>query len=156
MRLLHVHSPRLTKLACLKASAGASLSRKYQLRRLPADRRASILARPALSEFLAPLGVGFLMWISALAALPWKFGYLIPYTCSMLDYLRHDPGKAFIPTIDIQLFALGYAVMFTAVGYALYLGDERERYRRSVCRATCDRQRCSFPSSDRLRTFILC
>ncbi|HEV2679615.1 MAG TPA: ABC transporter permease, partial [Rhodanobacter sp.] len=71
-------------------------------------------------NFLVPLGIGFLMWIGALAALPWKFGYLIPYTYSMLDYLRNDPGKAFIPTADIHVFALGYAMVFTAVGYVLF------------------------------------
>ncbi|MEP6899307.1 MAG: ABC transporter permease [Rhodanobacter sp.] len=73
-------------------------------------------------NFLVPLGSGFLLWISALAALPWKFGYLIPYTYGMLDYLRNDPGKAFIPTVDIQRFALGYALVFTAAGYALFSG----------------------------------
>lgn len=71
-------------------------------------------------NFLVPLGVGFLMWIGALAALPWKFGYLIPYTYSMLDYLKHDPGKAFIPTIDTHLFALGYAVAFIMAAYVLF------------------------------------
>lgn len=71
-------------------------------------------------NFLVSLGIGFLMWIGALAALPWKFGYLIPYTYSMLDYLRNDPGKAVIPTTNIHLFALGYALVFTAVGYTLF------------------------------------
>lgn len=71
-------------------------------------------------NFLVPLGIGFLMWIAALAALPWKFGYLIPYTYSMLDYLKRNPGQAVIPTVDIHLFALGYAVAFTLAAYALF------------------------------------
>jgi hypothetical protein len=120
MRLLHVHSRRLTKLACLKASAGALLSANANfVDCLPIVALQYLLAL-RFRNFLVPLGVGFLIWIGALAALPWKFGYLIPYTYSMLDYLRHDPGKAFIPAIDIQLFALVYAVAFTAVGYALF------------------------------------
>jgi hypothetical protein len=71
-------------------------------------------------NFLVPLGIGFLMWIGALAALPWKFGYLIPYTYSMLDYLKDNPGKAFIPTVNIHFFALGYAVAFTVAAYMLF------------------------------------
>lgn len=71
-------------------------------------------------NFLVPLGIGFLMWIGALAALPWKFGYLIPYTYSMLDYLKKNPGSAFIPTVDIHLIALGYAVAFIVAAYVLF------------------------------------
>ncbi|WP_158884144.1 ABC transporter permease [Rhodanobacter sp. L36] len=71
-------------------------------------------------NFLVPLGVGFLMWIGALAALSWKYGYVIPYTYSMLEYLKHDPGKAIIPNVDIHAYALGYAVAFTVAGYVLF------------------------------------
>jgi ABC-type transport system involved in multi-copper enzyme maturation permease subunit len=42
-------------------------------------------------NFLVPVGVGFLTWVGALSALSWKGGYILPYTYTMLAYLRDDP-----------------------------------------------------------------
>jgi hypothetical protein len=50
-------------------------------------------------NFLVSVGMGFLLWIGALAALAWKYGYLIPYICVTLDYLRQVPAaRQPIPT----------------------------------------------------------
>lgn len=72
-------------------------------------------------NFLASVGVGVMLWIGALAALSWKYGYLIPYTYVMLEYLKHVPGsKAAQPDMDIHILALGYFVAFIAIGYAMF------------------------------------
>ena len=82
---------------------------------------AQYLLSVRFKNFLVPVGVGFLAWIGALAALPWKFGYLIPYTYPMLNYLKDGPkGKAIVPDIDIHLFALGYFCLFAILGFGLF------------------------------------
>lgn len=73
-------------------------------------------------NFLVPVGCGFLAWVSALAALSWKFGYVVPYTYCMLDYLQENPGgRAVVPTFDIHGFATCYFVLFTIGGYWLFV-----------------------------------
>jgi hypothetical protein len=73
-------------------------------------------------NFLVPVGLGFVFWVGSLAALPWKFGYLIPYTCPMYNYLKGGvETKAAVPDVNIHLLAIGYFIAITAVSYFLYL-----------------------------------
>jgi hypothetical protein len=73
------------------------------------------------ANFLVSVGIGFLLWVGALAALSWKYGHLVPYTYVMLDYLAQGPGgRAVRPDVDIHPFALGYFFVFIAVGYAMF------------------------------------
>lgn len=73
-------------------------------------------------NFLVPVGVGFMVWVGALAALPWKFGFVIPYTYPMLNYLKDSrSSKAVIPTTNIHLWAIGYFFLFIAIGFGLFL-----------------------------------
>lgn len=82
---------------------------------------AQYLLSVRFKNFLVPVGVGFLAWVGALAALPWKFGYVIPYTYCMLNYLKDDPkGKAIIPDVNIHLLALGYFCLFAILGFGLF------------------------------------
>jgi hypothetical protein len=82
---------------------------------------AQYLLSVRFKNFLVPIGLGFLAWVGALAALPWKFGYVIPYTYCMLDHLKDDPkGKAVIPDVDIHALALGYFCLFTIAGFWLF------------------------------------
>jgi hypothetical protein len=72
-------------------------------------------------QFLVPLGVGFVAWIGALGLLQWKYAFVFPYTYTMLDYLSTGPaGKVAMPAIGVQPFALGWFVLFAAVGYGLF------------------------------------
>jgi lantibiotic transport system permease protein len=72
-------------------------------------------------NFLVSVGFGFLAWVSALAALSWKLGYVVPYTYSMLNYLKENPGgRAVVPTVDIHWLAVGYFMLFTIGGYWLF------------------------------------
>jgi lantibiotic transport system permease protein len=73
-------------------------------------------------NFLVPVGLGFVFWVGALAALTWQFGYVIPYTYPMYNYLASGvQTKAILPTVNIHLFAFGYFVVITLVSYVLYL-----------------------------------
>ncbi|MBA3833846.1 MAG: ABC transporter permease [Chthoniobacterales bacterium] len=78
-------------------------------------------------NFLIPVGVGFMIWVGALASLSWKFGFAIPYSYPMLNYLKHDGGrKAVIPPVNIHAWAIGYFVLFTAIGFCLFV-TKREK-----------------------------
>lgn len=73
-------------------------------------------------NFLVPVGIGFILWVGALASLSWRFGYTIPYTYCMYNHLKNSPGgKAAIPAFNIHYLAIGYFVLFTAVSYILYI-----------------------------------
>ncbi|MEO8574688.1 MAG: ABC transporter permease [Pyrinomonadaceae bacterium] len=73
-------------------------------------------------NFLVPVGLGFVFWVGALAALSWKFGYIIPYTYPMYNYLKAGvETKAAVPDFNIHILATGYFVAITAVSYVLYL-----------------------------------
>ena len=78
-------------------------------------------------NFLVPIGVGFMVWVGALAALSWKLGYVIPYTYPMLNYLKNGgSGKAIIPMVNIHLWAIGYFLLFTVIGFVLF-ATKREK-----------------------------
>src|SRR5688500_11790220 len=71
-------------------------------------------------NFLVPVGLGFVFWVGALAALTWKFGYVVPYTYPMYNYLKAGvQTKAILPDVNIHLFAIGYFIVITAVSYVL-------------------------------------
>jgi lantibiotic transport system permease protein len=73
-------------------------------------------------NFLVPVGLGFIFWVGALGALSWRFGYLIPYTYPMFNYLKAaEKSRAVTPELDIHLLAIGFFVLITVVSYVLYL-----------------------------------
>jgi lantibiotic transport system permease protein len=73
-------------------------------------------------NFLVPVGTGFLLWILALASLKWKYGYLIPYTYCMYNYLKDsDGGRAIQPEINFHYLAVGYFLIITVISYIFYI-----------------------------------
>jgi hypothetical protein len=73
-------------------------------------------------NFLVPVGLGFVFWVGSLAALTWQYGYVIPYTYPMYNYIASGvESKAVMPTVNIHLLAVGYFVVITAVSYVMYL-----------------------------------
>jgi len=81
-------------------------------------------------NFLVPVGIGFMTWVGALAALSWKFGYLIPYSYTMLYYLRADPkGRISYPASQpasqlasqLDWLSIGYTLLFILIGYCLFV-----------------------------------
>lgn len=77
-------------------------------------------------NFLVPIGTGFLAWVGALAALPWKFGYLLPYTYTMLNYLKDHPSRRAPAPLDLHFLAIAYFVAFVAAGYALFFSKRQK------------------------------
>ena len=73
-------------------------------------------------NFLVPVGLGFILWVGALASLTWEYGYVIPYTYCMFTFL--DSGvvhKAVIPDLNIHLLACSYFTGITIISYVLYI-----------------------------------
>jgi lantibiotic transport system permease protein len=80
------------------------------------------LASLQYKNFLAPVGLGLALWIASIAALSWKYGYLIPYTYTMFNYVKGQTGsRAIQPMINIHLMAISYFIIITAINYILYI-----------------------------------
>jgi hypothetical protein len=78
-------------------------------------------------NFLVPVGVGFLAWVAALAALSSSFGAWMPYAYTLLAYLQRYPSARPIAlTHDIHLLAVAYAVLFTGIAYAAFVLQRRK------------------------------
>jgi hypothetical protein len=78
-------------------------------------------------NFLVPVGAGIAGWIAAIGALSWKYGYIIPYTYCMFNYLKdHKGGRAIIPDVNIHAWAIGYFIVLTIISYILYI-TKREK-----------------------------
>jgi hypothetical protein len=78
-------------------------------------------------NFLVPVGTGFLLWVAAIASLRWKYGFTIPYTYGMYNYLKDaGPQRAILTPIDINLMAGAYFIFFLAAAYVLYV-TKREK-----------------------------
>ena len=78
-------------------------------------------------NFLVPVGLGFVFWVGALAALPWNYGYVIPYTYPMLNYLSSGvETKAVIPDVNIHYMAVAYFAVITAASFALYATNKEK------------------------------
>lgn len=72
-------------------------------------------------NFLVPIGAGFMAWVGALGALPWKYAFAIPYTYPLLSYLHADGRRPVsMPAMGVHAPALGCAVAFVVVGLLLF------------------------------------
>jgi lantibiotic transport system permease protein len=73
-------------------------------------------------NFLVPVGTGFLIWIVALSSLRWKYGYVIPYTYCMFNYLKDsEGGRALHPAINFHYISVGYFLIITVISYLVYI-----------------------------------
>ena len=78
-------------------------------------------------NFLVPVGLGFVCWVGALGAVSWRFGYVIPYTYTMFNYLKDvEKTRAIIPDVNIHVLALCYFAVFTALGFVLYVTNKEK------------------------------
>ncbi|MDB5278243.1 MAG: hypothetical protein JWR61_3198 [Ferruginibacter sp.] len=76
-------------------------------------------------NFLVSVGTGFVLWVGALASLSWKFGYIVPYTYGMYNYLKDSASaKVTPPAINIHVIAFAYFVVFTIISYILYISKK--------------------------------
>ncbi|MET0230542.1 MAG: ABC transporter permease, partial [Rhodanobacteraceae bacterium] len=70
-------------------------------------------------SFLVPIGVGFLAWVAALAALSSSFGVWMPYAYTLLSYLQLYPSARGVPVShEVHSLAVAYAVLFTGLAKA--------------------------------------
>lgn len=81
----------------------------------------------AFPNFLVAIGVGFLAWVAALAALSSGFGHWIPYSYTLFDYLQNRPASHLrVPPIDVHVLACGAAFAITVIGYVFFVTRSRK------------------------------
>lgn len=69
-------------------------------------------------NFLVPLGAGLGLFIASMIAVNWKYGFIIPYTSCILQFL----GKQLSSQHEhIPQIAAMYFLLFITTGYFLYL-----------------------------------
>ncbi len=73
-------------------------------------------------NFLVPVGTGLAMYVAAMFAMGWKYGYIIPYTYCALNFMSgKNPGAQ-----NIHAWAVGYFALLTVVGYILYITKKQK------------------------------
>jgi hypothetical protein len=70
-------------------------------------------------NFLVPVGIGLALVVGGLIALSWKYIYMIPSAYTAVYFLQMKDNS--IPLHNIQLWSVGYFVLFTFLGYWLYI-----------------------------------
>ncbi|HRD56731.1 MAG TPA: ABC transporter permease [Ferruginibacter sp.] len=70
-------------------------------------------------NFLIPIGAGLALVIGGLIALSWKYVFLLPFSYNSLFFFQTLGKRS--PEHNILLWSLAYFVLFTLVGYILYL-----------------------------------
>ena len=73
-------------------------------------------------NFLAPLGIGFGLYVASVVAVHWRYGYWVPYTYCYYEFL----GKRSPVRQPIHGWAIGYFVLFTVVAYILYISKKEK------------------------------
>jgi hypothetical protein len=74
------------------------------------------------SNFLFPIGIGFMAWLGALAAVSSKVAVWWPYSYTIVHYLSDKPkGAHFAPYSGLHWLALFSFVLLTAVSYGLFV-----------------------------------
>lgn len=78
-------------------------------------------------NFLVPLSIGIGMLVASLTAVEWQYGYVIPYTyCPLNFFALRNVDTTVTQSANIHAWALGYFLLFTMVGYALYLTQKEK------------------------------
>lgn len=73
-------------------------------------------------NFLVPIGLGFLFWLGSLGAISWKFGYIIPYTYPMYNFLKGiEKTRAVMPDVNYHALAATVFAIVTAFSFLLYV-----------------------------------
>jgi len=75
-------------------------------------------------NFLVPVGAGLALTVGGLIALSWKYIYMIPSSYTALYFLQTKDNAT--PAHNLQLWSLFYFVLFTLLGYWLYLSKKEK------------------------------
>jgi lantibiotic transport system permease protein len=71
---------------------------------------------------LIPIGIGFLAWVGALAAVSSKIAIWWPYGYTIVHYLRDKPKGAHLAAYaHLHWLALGFFVLLTLVSFAMFV-----------------------------------
>lgn len=71
---------------------------------------------------LVPIGAGFLAWVGALAALSSKFAVWVPYSYTIIHYVKDKPkGAAFAAHPEFHWIAAGWFAAITVAAYVLFV-----------------------------------
>jgi lantibiotic transport system permease protein len=69
-------------------------------------------------NFLIPLGAGLGLYVGAMIAAHWKYGYTVPYTYATLEYIgARSPSGA----VNFHAWAAAYFCGFLVLAYILYI-----------------------------------
>jgi hypothetical protein len=79
------------------------------------------------NNVLIPIGIGFLAWVGALAAITSKFALWWPYSYTIIHYVKDQPKGAHLPSLGETHWMAAIAfVLLTIVSYALFV-SQKER-----------------------------
>ena len=78
-------------------------------------------------NFMVPMGIGMVIWIVALGALPWEYNWIVPYSHGIIDYTSTVQSRvAHAVPAPLPAIASLYFAAFVLVGYVAYVtrGDK--------------------------------
>lgn len=75
-------------------------------------------------NFLVPVGAGIALWIVSIAVLPWKWGWLFPYTYGPYHYLETS-GKVVLKR-PMDVYSMIYFGLFVITGYVMYVSRKEK------------------------------
>lgn len=77
-------------------------------------------------NFLVPIGVGFAIWALGIGMTSWEYSYAFPYNQAVIDFLLSSGNLKREISVNLQVVAIVYFVIFTVASYILYL-TKREK-----------------------------
>ena len=73
-------------------------------------------------NFMVPMGIGMVIWIVALGALPWEYNWIVPYSHGIIDYTSTVQSRvAHAVPAPLPAIAGGYFAGFVVLGYVMYV-----------------------------------
>ena len=73
-------------------------------------------------NFLIPLGVGLALVVGGLISISWQYAFTFPPVYTALHFLQSSNGS--VPAHNLLLWSLAYFILFTLVGYWLYISKK--------------------------------
>ncbi|HUR79680.1 MAG TPA: ABC transporter permease [Thermoanaerobaculia bacterium] len=79
------------------------------------------------NNVLVPIGVGFMAWVGALAAVSSKVAIWWPYGYTIIHYIKDKPkGAHFAAHPELPWLAAGFFLLITMVSYALFVSKSEK------------------------------
>jgi hypothetical protein len=71
-------------------------------------------------DFLKPMGIGFLLFVTSIMVLQWDYSYLLPFTHPVKAIMSTNINKLEILTKEVWM-SFGYAIAFFTAGYFIVI-----------------------------------